>query len=148
MTWREFLGEGVDAQGTDASRGRPRFEEVNTAEVTAVGEAEDAAVEFQCDVDVNVLRSAVCPGEHFFGRGEPEKPPVEAEVDDDHAAIEFEQEIFSIASDGANGLLVRRLNEARRRLRLCGDGMKDVDATDSFSVDERAKSLCDCFDFR
>jgi hypothetical protein len=97
---------------------------------------------------MNVVRSAVCPDEHFSERGEPEQLAVKAEVDNDHTAIECEHEIFSIASDGANDLLVRRLNEARRRLRLCGDRMKDMDATDSFSVDERAKSLCYGFDFR
>jgi hypothetical protein len=48
-----------------------------------------------------------------------------------NAVVQNEQYVFGSAIDGANAAALRMACEVRSGLRLCGDGVKDVDATDS-----------------
>ena len=100
---------------------------MNAAEVTAVGKAKDTAIEFERYVNMSVLRLAVCPGDQLSGRAEPQEPAIEAKVDDEDAAIQFEQQVFTKPRDGANGLFLCRPSNVRERLRLRGDGVEDAD---------------------
>jgi hypothetical protein len=148
MFWRKFSGERVNAEGAKAAAGFARFEEMNAAEVTAVSEAKDAAIEFERYVNVNVLRLAVCPRKQLSGGAEPQEPAIQAKVDDEDAAIQFEQQVFAKPSDAANDSFLRRPNNVRGRLRLRGDGVEDVNASNCAAAHERANSLCYGFDFR
>jgi len=148
MFWRKFSGEGVNAKVAKAAAGIARFEEMNATKVTAVGEAKDAAIEFEGYVNMNVLLLAICPREQLFGGAEPQQPAIEAKVDDEDAAIQFEQQVFAKPSDGANGLFLCRSSNVRGGLRLRRDGVEDVDTPNFAAAHERANSLCDGFDFR
>jgi len=148
MSWRKLAGQRVNAKGPKAAAGLAGLEEMHATEVTAVGEAKDAAAEFEGNVNVNVLRLAICRGEQLFGRAEPQEPAIEPKVDDKDAAIQFEQQVFAKPSDAANGLFLRRPRNLRGRLRLRRDGVEDVDAPNCAVAHERTNSLCHCFDFR
>jgi len=91
MSWRKLAGQRVNAKGPKAAAGLARLEEMHATEVTAVGEAKDAATEFEGNVNVNVLWLAICHGEQLFGRAEPQEPAIEPKVDDKDAAMQFEQ---------------------------------------------------------
>jgi len=144
---REFAGKRVNAERLNAGAGFARSEKMNAAEVAAIGETEDAAVKFQCNIDVNFVRGTVGAGEQVLGGVEPQKPAVEAEVNGEDAAVKFDDEIFSVASDGVNSLPLCGLNEACGRLRFGGDGMENVDAKDFSAHDERTNGLRYGFNF-
>ena len=147
MFWRKFSGERVNAEGAKAAAGFARFEKVNATEMTAVGKAKDAVTEFERHVNMNALRLAACFGKQLSGGTEPQEPAIEAEVDDEDAAVQFEQQVFAKPSDGANGLFLCRSSNIRGRLRLRCDGVEDVDAPNFAPAHERANSLCYGFDF-
>jgi len=148
MSWRKLAGQRVNAQGSKTAAGFARLKEMHATEVTAVGEAKDAAIEFEGYVNMNVLLLAICPREQLFGGAEPQQPAIEAKVDDEDAAIQFEQQVFAKPSDAASGLFLRRPRNRRGRLRLRRDGVEDVDAPNRAAEHERANGLCHCFDFR
>src|SRR5713226_2061839 len=64
------------------------------------------------------------------------------------AAVQDEKNIFALALDDANAAALGTAGEMRSVLRLCGDGMKDVNAMDSPILDERAYGADDSFHFR
>src|SRR5713101_3650662 len=64
------------------------------------------------------------------------------------AAIQDEQNIFALAIDDANATALGMPGETRSGLRLCGDGVKDVNATDSPALDEGTEGAYDSFHFR
>src|SRR6267143_2568225 len=64
------------------------------------------------------------------------------------AAIQDEKNIFALALDGANATALSMPGQMRSGLRLCGDGMKDVNATYSATPDERVEGADDSFHFR
>ena len=70
---------------------------MNAAEVTAVGKAKDTATEFERYVNMNVLRLAACAGDQLSGGAEPQEPAIEAKVDDEDAAIQFERKYLPSA---------------------------------------------------
>ncbi len=145
----EIGRDGVHPEAGDGGAGFDGVVDEDAAEVAAVGETEDAFVEFEGDVHVNVSGRFffVGDGEHFFCVGEPEKLAIEFEMESDDAAIELKPEVFSVALDELDALAFGEARELRRILRFCDDGMEDVNAADFATLDERAKSLRDGFDF-
>src|SRR5712692_9328517 len=64
------------------------------------------------------------------------------------AAVQIKKNIFAFAIDGANAAALGMAGEMRNSLRLCGDRMKDVNASDSPGLDEGTERADDSFDFR
>src|SRR5712692_7811007 len=64
------------------------------------------------------------------------------------AAVQIKKNIFAFAIDGANAAALGMAGEMRSSLRLCGDRMKDVNASDSPGLDEGTERADDSFDFR
>src|SRR5713226_3230671 len=64
------------------------------------------------------------------------------------AAVQDKKNIFALAIGGANAAALGMPGEMRSGLRLCGDGVKDVNATDSPALDEGTEGAYDSFHFR
>src|SRR6266849_879522 len=64
------------------------------------------------------------------------------------AAVQNKKNIFAFAIDGANAAALGMASEMRGSLRLRGDGVKDVNATDSPALDEGTEGAYDSFHFR
>jgi hypothetical protein len=64
------------------------------------------------------------------------------------AAIQEEKNIFALAFDGVNTMALRMAGDMRSGLRLRGDGVKDVNATDSAALGEGPECADDSFYFR
>lgn len=62
----EFFREGINTQGFETCTIFSGFEKMNAAEVTAIGKTEDAAVEFEGHVDVDVVMRHVSFGQEIF----------------------------------------------------------------------------------
>ena len=116
--------------------------------MASVGESENAAIEFEGDVDVNSGTRLIGDFREFLPVREPEKLPIEFEMERDDGARKFEPKIFSLAADGEDYLILSGVNEGRGRLRFCGDGVKDMNAANAAVLDERAKSSRDRLYFR
>jgi hypothetical protein len=121
---------------------------VSTAEVSAISETKHALFEFEGDIDVSALFVLVGTLQKFFGVCKPEELAVEFEMHGQQAAIHDEKNIFALAFDGANTLALRMAGDMRSGLRLRGDGVKDVNATDSPALDEGPECADDSFYFR
>jgi hypothetical protein len=65
----------------------------------------------------------------------------------DQAAIEWQKQIFTIARSIEDAASAGEFREARGGLRLGGDGMKDVHATNAAVTDEWAQAARYGFDF-
>src|SRR5271170_5102503 len=105
--------------------------------MAAVGETEDAFVEFQgyVNMDATFGFGLVGFGQEFFGVGKPEELPVELEVEGDDSFGQLEPEVFSLPLDGLDFLAFCCARELRGRLRFRGDGVEDVDAADLVPFD-------------
>ena len=121
---------------------------MHAAKMAAIGEAEDTLVEFEGGIDVHAVFSLVGALQQFFGVRTPEELSVELEMHSQQAAIQDEKNIFTLALDGANATALRQAGDVRSGLRLCCDGMKDMNATDSPAPDEGAEGADDGFHFR
>ena len=66
----------------------------------------------------------------------------------EQAAVQREKYIFAFAIDGSNSAALSKAGNMRSRLGLCGDGVKDVNATDSPILDQGTERSNDSFDFR
>lgn len=88
-----------------------RLPNLNTAEVATVGESENAAIEFESDVDVNAGAGLIGEFREFLRVGEPEKLSIEFEMESDNGAGKFEPKIFSLAADGEDCLILSGANE-------------------------------------
>jgi hypothetical protein len=117
---------------------------VNAAEVPAVGETEDAAIQFEGDIDMNAAIRHVCFREHFLAVRKPEELAVQLEVQRYEALIETQQDVFGSSFDGAYALSLRESRKAGWRLRLGRDGMQDVDAANTPTFDERPQGTDYC----
>jgi hypothetical protein len=73
---------------------------------------------------------------------------IEFEMHREQAAGQNEKNIFALAIHDANASALRVASDIRSGLRLCGDSVKDVNATDSPALDERSKCTNDSFHFR
>lgn len=85
----EFFGEGVDAESLQTRTLLARLEKVNPPEMAPIGKSEHATIEFERDVDVDVMGPDVRFGHELLRRRKPEKPPVEAKVENKNASREF-----------------------------------------------------------
>ena len=64
------------------------------------------------------------------------------------AAVQSKKNIFAFAFDRSDAATLGKAGKMRSRLRLGGNGMKDVHAKESPALDKRAKRADDCFYFR
>ena len=106
---------------------------MDAPEVAAIGEAEDTAIEFKGDVDVNVVRRAVGLCLKVACGVKPEELAVETEVKGDEAGIEFEEKVFAVASNRVDGLVCCRSGELCRFLRFGDDWMEDMNSENIFA---------------
>ena len=109
---------------------------MNAAEMAAIGEAEDTLVELEGDIYVDAGFALIGKLQKFFGVCKPEKLAVELEMHCEQAAVQNEKHILTLAIDDANATALRTAGDVRSGLGLCGDGVKDVNATDSPTLDE------------
>src|SRR6267143_1566059 len=63
------------------------------------------------------------------------------------AAVQNEKQILAFAIGHANAASLGMTRDMRRGLRLCSDGMKDVNAADSPTMDEGTEGANDGFHF-
>src|SRR5260370_13657114 len=66
----------------------------------------------------------------------------------EQAAVQNEKYIFAFAIDGSNAAALDLASNMRSGLGLCGDGVKDVNATDSPILDQGTERSNDGFDLR
>ena len=112
---------------------------MHAAEMAAIGEAEGAFVKFENYVHMYSVVWLVGATEHFFRVAEPLELAVEAKVHGQDAAIEIEKKVFASALNRADVPTYRDARDLRGLLWLRGDGMQDVDAANSATLDERAE---------
>lgn len=75
---------------------------MHSAEVTAIGEAQDTLVQFECHVDVNAGFAVVGSFEQLLRVCKPKPLTIQAEVHGEHAAVEREKHKFAFAVHGSN----------------------------------------------
>jgi len=144
----EVWRNGIYAEFCERGAGVRGFVELNAAEMTAVSETEDAAIEFESDVHVDAVGAgtiSVC--EQFLGIAKPNELAVEFEMKSDDGSGESKPEIFAFAADSEDFFILGYMRELCRRLQLCGNGVEDVSATDAAMLDERAQGAGDGFYF-
>ena len=110
---------------------------MNAAEVAAIGEAEDAFVEFEGDINVDAVFAFVGTLQKFVCVCKPEELAVELEMYCEQAAVQKEKHVFALAFDRADVAALHTAGDAGGGLRRRGDGMKDVNAADSLALDKR-----------
>jgi hypothetical protein len=79
--------------------------------MAGVGESENAAIEFEGDVNVNAGAGLIGKFREFLRVGEPEKPSIEFEMESDDGTGKFEPKILSLAADGEDCLILSGANE-------------------------------------
>jgi hypothetical protein len=103
---------------------------MHAAEMAAIGEAEDAPVQFEGYVNVHAVLELVGAKQHFSC-----------------VAVEGKEKVFAFAFDRADPLPFGKARELRGFLWLRSDGMQDVDAANPATLDERTYSARDGFHF-
>jgi hypothetical protein len=73
---------------------------------------------------------------------------IEPKMHCQQAAVQSEKHIFAFAVDGSYAAALGMVGKMRSGLGLCGDGVKDVNATDSPILDQGTERSNDSFDFR
>jgi hypothetical protein len=121
---------------------------VNAAEVAAIGETEDAFVQFEGDIHMHALFTMVGAFQKFFATRKPEELAIEPKMHCQQAAVQDEKHVLAVAIDGANAAAFGMAGDMRSGLRLRGDGMKYVNATDSPALDKGTERTDDSFHFR
>lgn len=86
--------------------------------------------------------------EHFFRVAEPQELAVEPKVHGQNAVVEIEKEVFAFALNRADVPAFRDACDLRRFLWLRGDGVQNVNAANSATLDERAECARYGFYFR
>jgi len=97
---------------------------------------------------VHAVLGLVGATEHFFRVVEPKELAVKAKVHRQNAAIEIEKKVFAFALNRADAPTFRDACDLRGFLRLCGNGMQDVDAANASALGERAERARHGFHFR
>jgi len=121
---------------------------MNPAELAAVGEAENPFVQFERHVDMRAIFGLIRALEKFFRPAEPNQLTIEAEVESKQAALEVQEQVFSMALDGLNLLSFCKTRELGGFLRPRRDGVEDMNAANPLSHHERAQSVRDGFYLR
>jgi hypothetical protein len=112
------------------------FPGVNAAEVAAIDETEDTFVQFEGNVHVHTLFTLVSTFQQFFAARKPQELAIEPKMHCQQAAIQNEKHILAFAIGDADAAALRVAGDLRSGLGLCGDGVKDVNATDSPTLDQ------------
>jgi hypothetical protein len=121
---------------------------MNTAELAAVGEAENAFVQFERHVDVHAVFGLIRPLEKFLRPAEPNQLTIEAEVESKQAALEVQEQVFPPALDGSNLLSFCETRELGGFLWPRRNGVEDVNAANPPAHHERAQTVRDGFYLR
>jgi len=133
---REIAREGVNAQDSKPRAFLGGFPCVNAAKVAAIGKTEDTFVQFEGYIHVHSIFTFVGDLQQFFAIRKPEKLAIEAKMHSQQAAVQNKKNIFTFAIDNANASALGMTGDMRNGLRLCGDGMENVNAADSPTLDE------------
>jgi hypothetical protein len=144
----EVARETVDAKNVQARANIDGFPVVNAAEVAAIGKTKDTFVQFESDIDMRAGLTLIGALEQFLAVDKPEKLAVELKVHGEQSAIQNEEHIFAPAIDDANATALSFAAHKRIGLRLRGDGVKDMDTTDSPALDKRTQRANNGFHFR
>src|SRR5579859_1869858 len=104
--------------------------EKDAAEVATIREPENAAIEFQGDVHVHVVRKAIRFSEKLSGGRKPKQLSIEAKMQDEEATVEFEEQVLSVSRHRADRSPFGGCCDESRFLRLGGNRMKNMDAAD------------------
>lgn len=110
---------------------------MDAAEVATVGEAQNAAAEFESYVNVDIAWRAIRFCLEVTRGAKPEELAVETEMQGEEAAIKFEEEVFALARYGTNRLVFCSANEVIGFLSFCGNWVQDINAPNLFAVNQR-----------
>src|SRR5712692_2685385 len=121
---------------------------MDTGELAAIGEAENAFVQLKRNVHVHPVFRLIGTEEELFCSGEPNELAVEAEVEREEATVEMQVQVFSPAFDSLNLLPFCEIRKLGGLLRPRRYGVKDVDATNPPVHDERPQRARDGFYLR
>src|SRR5258708_22306529 len=102
--------------------------------MAAIGKAEGTFVQFESNINVHAMFALVGTLQRFLAICKPKKLAVEPEVHRQQPAVQHKKHIFAFATNGANAPALRKAGNVRRGLRLCGYGVKDMNAADSPSL--------------
>ena len=75
---------------------------MDAAEVTAIGEAQDTVVQFECDIHVDAGFWLVGAFEQLLCVSKPKQLAIQAKVHGEQAAVEKEKHKFAVAVHGSN----------------------------------------------
>src|SRR6266436_3587412 len=78
----------------------------------------------------------MCTRQQFFAVCKPKQLAVKSKVHRQQPAVQHKKDIFAFATNGANVPALGKAGNVRRGLRLCGYGVKDMNAADSPSLHE------------
>jgi len=109
---------------------------VNTAKVAAIGKTEDTFVQFEGYIHVHSIFTLVGALQQFFAIRKPEQLTIEPKMYRQYAPVQNEKNMFAFAIDNANAVALGSTGDTRNGLRLCSDGVKNVNASDSPTLDE------------
>jgi hypothetical protein len=121
---------------------------MNAAKVTAIRETENTIIKFESHIHVDTVFMLVGALQQFFGICKPHKLAIKAKMHRQQAAVHDEEHIFASAIDSPNAAALGSADDMSNGLRLYGDGVKNVNATDSLPHHERPECANDSFYFR
>jgi len=141
---------GRQRVGAEVTQGRAcceRWPVVYASKMALIGETQHAFIEFEGQIHVDAIQRLICAAKEFVDAAKPDELAIEAEVQFEQAAIEGEEEVFAVAGGIQDATTAGKFSDFGGRLWLGGDGMKDVDATDAATANERAQASRYRFDF-
>lgn len=121
---------------------------MNTAELAAIGEAENTLVQFERHVDVHAFFRLIRAEKEILCSGKPNQLAVEAEVERKQAALEVQEQVFPPALDSSNLLSFCETRESGGFLWPRRNGVEDVHTANLPAHYERAQSVRDGFYLR
>src|SRR5260370_8443154 len=116
--------------------------------MTAIGKAEGTLVQFESSINVHAIFAPVGTLQQFFAVCKPKKLAVKSKVHRQQPAVQHKKHIFAFATNSANAPALGKAGNVRRGLRLCGYGVKDMNAADSPSLHEGTERANDRFHSR
>src|SRR5215472_2332717 len=84
---RELARKGVHAQGSKPGAVVQRIECIHPAEMAPVRKSEHPISELKCHINMDAVLASIGAFEEFLCAGKPQKLPIEAEVERQHALV-------------------------------------------------------------
>ena len=121
---------------------------MNAAELATIGEAEDAFVQLESNIYVHAIFKLIDAKEQLFRIREPNELTIKPKMKCEQSTVEIEEQIFAATLDSSNSPFLGEARELRRFLWLRGTRVKDVDAANPLTHDQRTQSARDGFYLR